>query len=178
MQTISDYVWKVVVGGAGGTGKTSILHRYIHDEFITDMKMTVGVQFHTQRLNRNGKIVTLSLWDLAGQNRFRFVLPNYIIGANVAMVLFDMSRVATLLEVDEWIELFRKKQPNMPIVLVGSKYDLLGEQEAIEMMEAGKKKAEKTGCVTFIATSAKMGVNVSETIEYIVDILSYNAEND
>ncbi len=81
MDSAYDFIWKIVVGGQGGVGKTTILYRFIHNEFIEDTKLTVGVQFHTQALERQSRKISLVLWDLGGQDRFRFVQGDYIKGA-------------------------------------------------------------------------------------------------
>ncbi|MBD3187426.1 GTP-binding protein, partial [Candidatus Bathyarchaeota archaeon] len=78
MVSTNDYTWKLIVGGMGGVGKTTFLHRYIHDKFISDTKLTVGCQFHSTVVNRHGKQIGLIIWDLGGQQRFRFIQDKYI----------------------------------------------------------------------------------------------------
>lgn len=170
-----DYIWKIVVGGEGGVGKTTILHRYLHNEFLEDTKLTVGVQFHTQSLERQGRRISLVLWDLGGQERFRFIQGEYIKGAVAAFVLFDMSRYMTLEATREWIQLIKQNAPSSPMVLVGTKYDLVDEQEQASVSQAAEAMAQEMGMLAFVPTSSKMNLNVSETILYVVDTLLYNA---
>ncbi len=175
MDSAYDFIWKIVVGGQGGVGKTTILYRFIHNEFIEDTKLTVGVQFHTQALERQSRKISLVLWDLGGQERFRFIQPEYVKGAVACVTCFDMSRYMTLESTREWIDMFRQSAPNAPIVLVGTKYDLVAEAEMQNVMDAANQLVAETGCIAFIPTSSKIGYNVSETIYFIVDTLLYNA---
>jgi small GTP-binding protein len=172
-----DYIWKIVVGGAGGVGKTSLLHRYIHDEFKENMKMTIGCQFHDQQLTRQNKNITMVMWDLGGQERFRFVQGDYIRGAAGAFVLFDLSDHATFENVeDEWIPLIRANaDPSIPIVLVGSKMDLVDEPTYQAMQIEAQRLVEKENLSAFTTVSSKWNVNVKETILYMVDFLIWQA---
>ncbi|MBD3186929.1 GTP-binding protein [Candidatus Bathyarchaeota archaeon] len=175
-----DYIWKLVVGGQGGVGKTTILHRYIHNEFIEDTKMTIGCQFHTEALERQGRKISLVMWDLGGQDRFRFIQGEYVKGASAAFVLFDMSRYMTLEASREWIAMIRENStPNLPIVLVGTKLDLISQAEQDTINQSAQALVNELGLTAYSATSSKLGINVYETIHYMVDLLlwhSYQAE--
>ncbi|MBN2149955.1 MAG: GTP-binding protein [Candidatus Lokiarchaeota archaeon] len=175
MSSSFDYIWKIIMGGQGGVGKTTILYRFIHNEFIEDTKLTVGVQFHTQALERQSRRISLVLWDLGGQERFRFIQPEYVKGAVGGFVCFDMSRFMTLESTREWIDMFRQNAPNAPLVIVGTKLDLVDENEQQNIMNAANQLVAETGCLAFIPTSSKLGLNVNETVYYLVDTLLYNA---
>jgi Ras-related protein Rab-4B len=175
MSSSYDFIWKVVVGGQGGVGKTTILHRFIHNEFIEDTKLTVGVQFHTQTLVRQDRKISLVMWDLGGQERFRFIQPEYVKGAVAGFICFDMSRYMTLESTREWIDMFRQSAPNAPLVIVGTKLDLCDEAEQQTVMNAANQLVAETGCLAFIPTSSKLGINVNDTVYYMVDTLLYNA---
>ncbi|MEX2726433.1 MAG: Rab family GTPase [Candidatus Sigynarchaeum springense] len=172
-----DYIWKIIVGGAGGVGKTSLLHRYIHNEFKENMKMTIGCQFHDQQLERQNRRISMVMWDLGGQERFRFVQGDYIRGAAGAFVLFDLSDHSTLENVEaEWIPLIRANaNPNIPIVLVGSKMDLVDEPTYQAMQSEAQCLVEKYKLAAFTTVSSKWNVNVTETILYMVDFLIWQA---
>jgi small GTP-binding protein len=88
------YLFKIVIGGQGAVGKTTLLHRYLNGVFLQNSSMTIGVAFHAKQLYLEGvqKKVKLSLWDLGGQERFRFLQANYSAGAKAAVVFFDMTR--------------------------------------------------------------------------------------
>ncbi len=176
MGSSHDYIWKVIVGGQGGVGKTTILHRFIHGTFLEDTKLTVGVQFHTQNLERQGRRISLILWDLGGQERFRFIQPEYVKGAVGSFVLFDMSNFMTLEYTREWIDMIHTNAPNSPIVLVGTKLDLVfSEEEKQRVIESANQIVQEYGLYAFIPSSSKAGINVNESIYYMVDLLLYNA---
>ncbi|HME56311.1 MAG TPA: Rab family GTPase [Candidatus Lokiarchaeia archaeon] len=177
MSTTFDYIWKILIAGAGGVGKTSLLHRYIHHEFREDMKMTIGCQFHDQQLDRQGKKINMVMWDLGGQERFRFVQGNYCRGATGVFLLFDLSDIQTLENIrDEWIPLVRKNaDPTIPLVLVGTKMDLVDEGQLQAMQLEARNLAQCSGLAAFTATSAKWNINIEETILYLVDLLIWQA---
>jgi Ras-related protein Rab-11B len=172
-----DYIWKVVVCGAGGVGKTTLLYRYIHRTFVDNLKLTVGVQFHTQQLIRQGMRLNLVLWDLGGQERFRFVQGDYVKGAAAAFILFDLSDPSTLENArDEWIPMIRQfTSPSIPIVLVGTKMDKVGENDLRLTSALAEHIAKKHSLCGFSATSSKWNVNIDETILYMVDVLIWQA---
>ncbi|MHA1793015.1 MAG: Rab family GTPase [Promethearchaeota archaeon] len=168
----SDFIWKLVICGAGGVGKSCLLHRYVHNEFVDNMKMTIGCQFHTQLLERQQLKINLVLWDFSGQNRFKFIFDDYVRGASGAFIMFDLDRPGTLEDADSWVQIIKNNsKQDIPIVLVGGKQDLLNYDRLVEMNEIANKKSNELGCVTYIPTSSKTGFNVNETILYMVDLL-------
>jgi GTPase SAR1 family protein len=117
------------------------------------------------------------MWDLGGQDRFRFIQGEYIKGAAGCFVLFDMSRYPTLEACREWCALYRQNAPNAPIVLVGTKLDLIDQATFDSINQSATAMAQELGCLCFIPTSAKLGVNVNESIQYLVDLLLYQSYN-
>jgi small GTP-binding protein len=176
--TSSNYTFKIVIGGAGGVGKTTLLHRYLHNEFITDTALTVGVAFMSKEVVRDGTRAMLSLWDLGGQDRFRFMQPSYCAGAKAAIVFFDMTRLDTAMQVKEWVAMFRAHaSPNIPIVLSGTKLDLVEPYMMDSVNCYAKELMEKYGLSYYITTSSKTGENVEETFNYIVDAILLQVNN-
>ncbi|TFG25743.1 MAG: GTP-binding protein [Promethearchaeota archaeon] len=117
-------VLKVLTAGEGGVGKTTLLHRYVEGKFSSETRMTIGVEFFLKELNIDGQKVMLQLWDFGGQERFRFLLESYVIGARGAMLLFDLTRAMTLENIEQWVKICRKEDPKLPILFLGSKADL------------------------------------------------------
>ncbi|TFH30686.1 MAG: GTP-binding protein [Promethearchaeota archaeon] len=123
------YVFKVLVAGQGGVGKTTLLTRAVTGKFVQNTSMTIGVEFHLL----NGSIgpkdhpdsldVVGQLWDFGGQERFRFMLDSYVAGARGALLLYDLTRLRTLDGLEEWVDIIRKQDPNLPILFVGTKID-------------------------------------------------------
>jgi Ras-related protein Rab-5C len=167
----SSVIWKIIIGGSSGVGKTTLLYRYLYDEFVSGTETIDGAQFNTKWIVKDGVDITLGLWDLGGQDHFRIVLRNYIKGANAALVLFDMGRVLTFVEADGWVSFFREYDDDIPIFLVGTKYDTITGQEAAVIRSTGNKKVKKSGLVGYMPTSAKFGYNVKEVMDCVVDCL-------
>jgi small GTP-binding protein len=119
------YVIKVLVAGAGGVGKTTLLHKVTTGEFLTHTQITIGVQFHLLNIEYGDSLFVLQLWDFGGQERFRFMLDAYVAGAKGAMLLYDTTRIKTREPKDlaEWIGIIRKQEKELPVLLVGTKID-------------------------------------------------------
>ncbi|MBN2150694.1 MAG: GTP-binding protein [Candidatus Lokiarchaeota archaeon] len=173
---LDDHIWKIVVGGPPGSGKEAILKRNIHNEYIDDMRMTVGAQFHTQLLERAGRKISLVLWDLSGQDRFRFIHGDYVKGAAGCIVCFDMSLRAMLGDAWRWIRLFKDNAQHAPILLVGTKLDLVTDLEELKAVEEeAKQLVEEHGLIGFVPVSQKSHINVDEAIYFLVDTLLHYA---
>jgi len=162
---------KIIIAGEGGVGKTSLIQRYIYDEF-TDTKMTIGVAFASKDVTIGIYQFKLSLWDFAGETTFRFVLQRFCTGASGAILVFDLTRIASLYALPEWIELIKKGAGAIPIILVGNKCDLVpkGDSEGLKIeIDAIKDDFELK---EYIATSAKDDINVHQLFETILKHLS------
>ncbi|NMC05607.1 MAG: GTP-binding protein [Candidatus Lokiarchaeota archaeon] len=169
MQT---YTLKIVIGGAGGCGKTTLLHRYMHGLFKEDTTMTIGVSFTSKEVTRPGARIKLSLWDLGGQNRFRFMQKSYCQGARAAIVFFDMTRLDTMIQIKDWVNMFREHvSAQIPIVLAGGKFDLIDEDMLASTNEYAKEMMEQFGLSAYFMTSSKTGMNVDELFNHVVDVL-------
>ena len=125
MSSKKKYVIKLLVAGAGGVGKTTLLHKVTTGEFLINTQITIGVQFHLLNVQFGNDLFVLQLWDFGGQERFRFMLDAYVAGAKGAMLLYDTTRIKTREEKDiaEWIGIVRKQDPNLPVLFVGTKID-------------------------------------------------------
>ncbi|MFX1518918.1 MAG: Rab family GTPase [Promethearchaeota archaeon] len=153
--------FKIIVAGDGGVGKTTLLTRYVFSEF-TSIKMTIGTDFFSKVVDIDDKIVRLQLWDFGGQERFRFMIPYYCEGAHGAILAFDMSDFATLMNLDEWLQIIKENTWETPIIfLVGTKADLpvFYDEDFI------KEFCNNNGIEKFIATSAKTGENIERLFQ-------------
>ncbi len=167
-----DYIFKVVLGGAGGVGKTTLLLRFIYDVFNADTQLTIGVRFLPKKLEYKAKNIVLSLWDLGGQERFRIVQPSYIRGAMAGIVFFDMTRPKTIDQVQEWVDMFRENgNANIPIFLGGTKLDCVNQGDLEIIQKEADAAVSQFGLTRFFPTSSKTGANVEETIRAVIDVL-------
>ncbi len=169
-----SYLFKIVIGGQGAVGKTTLLHRYLNGVFLQNSSMTIGVAFHAKEVYYEGlqKKIKLSLWDLGGQDRFRFLQANYSAGARAGIVFFDMLNFSTILQVKNWVEMFRTHAgPDIPIILVGTKLDLIQPDQLEEINEYARETASDLGLNCYVPTSSKTGENVDVIFQYIIDTL-------
>lgn len=157
-----DYIFKYIIVGDMGVGKSCLLHQFTENKFLPDSSHTIGVEFGMRMVETMGKTVKLQIWDTAGQERFRAVTRNYYRGAAGALLVYDVTRRSTYQNLSTWLSDARRHltNPNTVIMLVGNKTDL-DKQRQVTFEEAAKF-AEENGLI-FIETSAKTGTNVEDT---------------
>jgi small GTP-binding protein len=160
---IRQVALKILVLGDGGTGKTTLLHRYVNREFIDTTIMTIGVEFFTKQISIDSTNVSLILWDITGQDRFRYMIAKYMSGASGALILFDRTNMRSFENIGKWMKLVHKFYENLPIILVAAKCDL-EEFSTVNDRNAQKTK-EKYKMTDFIKTSSKTGLNVDLAFE-------------
>ena len=155
-----DYLFKFLVIGNAGVGKSCLLHQFIEQKFKQDSNHTIGVEFGSKVVNIVGKSVKLQVWDTAGQERFRSVTRSYYRGAAGALLVYDISSRETYNALTNWLTDARTlASPNIVIVMVGNKRDLESDRE-VTFMEASRFAQENE--LSFLETSALTGENVEE----------------
>jgi len=162
-----EFKFKLLIFGNGGVGKTTLVNRYLTGLFAPGI-LTIGVDFHIKAVDIEGKKVTLQIWDFAGEERFRFLLPSYAKGANGAIFMFDITRYASLTSVNEWLDVFRKsliEGEEVPMIIVGGKLDL-NERRTVSQIEARNISSEFQ-FHDYLECSAKTGENVEEIFNKI-----------
>jgi len=156
-------VLKVLTAGEGGVGKTTLLHKYIEGKFSADTKMTIGVEFFLKELSLDGQDVILQLWDFGGQERFRFLLESYVTGAKGALLMFDLTRTMTLENLEQWVNICRKENTDLPILFLGTKADLF--DDVCVDADYIKDYQDNFNLFGYMAVSAKTGQNVETAFE-------------
>jgi len=135
--------------------------------------MTIGVDFEVKSLESNGKKVKLQIWDFGGEERFRFLLPTYVRGANGALFMYDVTNYSSLAHIDDWLLVVRKEvkteHDTFPIIVVGGKADLLDDREVTG--DEGINIAKSRGVDGFIESSSKTGENVEETFKALTRLM-------
>jgi len=162
----------VVIFGDAGCGKTTLTQRFLTNLFKSDTKMTIGVDFEVKSMDINGKKVKLQIWDFGGEERFRFLLPTYVRGANGALFMYDVTNYSSLAHIDDWMLVVRKEiksEDTFPIIVVGGKADLLDDREVTG--DEGIKIAKSRSADGFIECSSKSGENVEETFDALTRLM-------
>jgi GTP-binding nuclear protein Ran len=118
--------FKVIIVGDGGVGKTTFVKRHITGDFDQKYIATLGVEVHPIGLNTNYGPVGFNIWDCAGTEKFGGLRDGYYVGAQAAIVMYDVAQPETFKNVDMWIEKIRKMQADIPIIVVGNKVDATG----------------------------------------------------
>jgi len=159
------FILKLLTAGEGGVGKTTLLHRYVEGKFSQSTKMTIGVEFFLKEVQINSQDCTLQLWDFGGQERFRFLLESYVLGAKGALLMFDLTRIQTLENLEQWVNIVRKGDPNLPILFLGTKLDL--KDEIMVDDEYAKSFMEELNLFDYLKISSKTGENVQASFELL-----------
>ncbi len=147
-----------------------MLHRYLHGQFVPDMATTIGVEFFKKNLVKNDTDILLSIWDLGGQDRFRFIQSSYVFGANGAIVFFDMTRLSTAIQVGEWVSFIRENtRPDIPIILGGTKLDVVEPDQKNQINEDARTMVKELQLSGYMTTSAKNGENVNNIFDTIAE---------
>lgn len=157
-----DYLFKILLLGDTGTGKSCLILRYAHDTFTDSPISTIGADFKTKSMEVDGKIVKNDVWDSYGQERFRNIVPNNARGAHAIIISFDLTKRDSFEHVKQWlIESSRYAIQSTNIVLVGTKSDLtdsraVGSKEVTDFVNNPDNKIE-----AYVETSSKSGDNVN-----------------
>ncbi|XP_015957723.1 ras-related protein RABA6a [Arachis duranensis] len=155
-----DYLFKAVLIGDSGVGKSNLLSRFAKDEFRFDSKPTIGVEFAYRNIKIADKLIKAQIWDTAGQERFRAITSSYYRGALGALLVYDITRRSSFENARKWmVELREFGGKDMVVILVGNKCDLEQTREVEE--EEAKGFAEREG-LCFMETSALKNLNVDQ----------------
>ncbi|MHA1777094.1 MAG: Rab family GTPase [Promethearchaeota archaeon] len=167
-------VMKVFFAGEGGVGKTTFVERFVTGMFNPSMIMTIGVNHAVKTMKTSdGRNVTLQVWDLGGEERFRFVVQNYVKGSNAGAVCFDLTRMSTYLNLDEWLGIIREILPDIPLYLLGMKRDLAEGDVDVDNYQ---DLIDKYHLERLILTSSVTGEGVDETFQSMADQLPTEPE--
>ncbi|KAJ8491809.1 hypothetical protein OPV22_013530 [Ensete ventricosum] len=161
-----DYLFKVVLIGDSGVGKSNLLSRFTRNEFSLESKSTIGVEFATRSIRVDDKVVKAQIWDTAGQERYRAITSAYYRGAVGALLVYDVTRHITFENVERWLkELRDHTDSNIVIMLVGNKADLR-HLRAVTVDDA-KAFAERENTF-FMETSALESMNVDDAFNEVL----------
>ena len=160
MKPAAQLAIKVVVAGDGNVGKTSLIRRYCEGKFESSRVMTIGVDFQTKRVNLPEGEVKLSIWDMAGQERFAVMRSGFYRGSRAAALVFDVTQAASLANLETWRAEILKVMPEQKFVVIGNKIDLPRD----EATKSAASFATQIGA-KYVETSAATGDGVPRLFE-------------
>ena len=152
-----DYLFKSIVVGDGGVGKSTMIQRLTTGQFIPQ-KITIGTDLATYDIDIDNIDIRLQIWDFAGERRFRLFLPNYSRGATGCLLCYDITRRTSFDSLDEWFKIVNENAINPVFILVGEKLDLADIRRSVKNEHAEELK-EKYNLDYFFETSSKSGEN-------------------
>ena len=151
---------KIIFTGDTCVGKTSIINSIMGQKFSAEYEPSIGVDFFSKTIRYKGKLIKLQIWDSAGQEKFRSLIPNYIRGSSLIFLIFDVSKKESFQHLNEWIDFILNIEKGN-IVIVGNKIDLKDNREVT------KEEAEKF-CkevkYEYFEVSAKEGTNINNLL--------------
>jgi len=155
-----DYLFKILLVGESGVGKSCLLLRYADDSFTDAFISTIGVDFKIKTVTINDKTVKLQIWDTAGQERFRTITTTYYRGAHGVILAYDITDRVSFSRLPNWLaEIQRFAKEDVVILLVGTKLDLAEKREV--STQEGKDFAAKHN-MQFLEASSKSKMGVDE----------------
>nr|XP_023671098.1 ras and EF-hand domain-containing protein-like isoform X3 [Paramormyrops kingsleyae] len=166
---VTGPMYRVVLAGDAGSGKSSFLLRLCKNEFRGDIQTTLGVDFQMKRMLVDGEKTTLQIWDTAGQERFRSIARSYFRKAHGVLLLYDVTSESSFLHIREWVDQIRDATGELlPLCIVGNKVDLRVEQPAgASVSRVNGEKLAMAYSALFCETSAKEGTNVVEAVLHL-----------
>nr|CAB3265351.1 ras-related protein Rab-10-like [Phallusia mammillata] len=153
-----DLLFKLLLIGDSGVGKTCVLFRFSDDAFNTTFISTIGIDFKIKTVELNGKKIKLQIWDTAGQERFHTITTSYYRGANGIMLVYDITNAKSFENISKWLRNIEEHaSEDVEKMLLGNKCDM--EDKRMISKERGEQIAKEHG-IKFYETSAKNNINI------------------
>lgn len=161
--------YKIVILGDQFVGKTSILNKFKYENTDEKYTPTIGIDFLTKNVYLEDKTIRLIMWDTAGSERFKSLIPSYIKNANAIILAYDITSKTSFLSLEKWLSDISDKVPaNAYIIIAGNKLDLESKRQV--SYEEVKRFADEKKLVC-IETSAKSGHNIKQLFDTITSTL-------
>ena len=161
-----ELTYKICIFGDNGVGKTTLIDRYITNEFHENIQATLGVSIHIKFLElENGKI-TIQVWDFGGHKRFKFLISKYAQGSAGGIFMFDLTNYESLIALNDWLPEFGKTVRYVPLIIVGGKLDL--EQQRVWKKDKVLDIMKSYKFLKYIECSSKTGENVELVFRVLV----------
>ncbi|KAG0417823.1 Ras-related protein Rab-5A [Dictyocoela roeselum] len=171
-----EQCYKMVILGHYSVGKTSMVLQYVKKCFNPNEESTIGAAFMTKTILLDNQAIKFEIWDTAGQERYNSLIPMYYRGANVALIVYDITCPESFEVAKKWVaELSKEKPRNFLKVVVGNKVDL-AETRRVSYDEVSRFCRENG--MMFFEASAKTGENIEKIFTDIATVLPKDARKD
>lgn len=163
----NKYFYKVCIVGDSEVGKTTLVNQYLKRRFVADAQRTIGSNFFVQyvKIPEDKNLITMQIWDLAGQPRFKWVRYAFYKGARGIVYAFDLTRRDTFDSLVNWKEEVESKIGVVSNILVGNKLDLINSHARTINEEETILLKESLSANAYYETSAKLGTNVKDMFD-------------
>jgi len=170
-----DYLFKFIIIGDAGAGKSCLLHQFIENKFKKGTSHTIGVEFGSKIIQVGGRTIKLQIWDTAGQERYRSVTRSYYRGAAGALIAYDITNRESYNHLMHWLADARTlARADISIITIGNKCDLK-DKRAVTYLEASRAAQEND--VLFLETSALTGEGVEEVFIKVAKMILSKIED-
>ena len=164
-----ELLYKVIIIGDTGVGKSNILSRYVKDEFSSNSKSTVGVELGIKFLKIKNTSTKIQIWDTAGQERYQAITSSYFRGSDGCFIVYDITNETSFNNIEKWFDkIHEENDKEIPVIIVGNKCDLENERKI--PTEKAKEKAQNLKCA-FYETSALKAINIEQIFEELVNTI-------
>ena len=161
-----EYAFKLILGGDGAVGKTSMVHRFVENTFAKDYKSTIGTSIMKKECSFDelSSAVRFVIWDLAGQAQFKRVRQSYLANAEAGILVYDVTQKDSFDNIESWHKEIKVASRTISLILVGNKIDLVDDR--VVSSEDGYNLAKKLQ-LSYIETSAKTGENINDAFRML-----------
>ena len=164
--------YKIIVLGDGSVGKSSIIKRFVFNEFDFNTMLTVGVSSYPVIINSNEENIMLNIWDTAGQEKYQSIVPSYFRGSHAALIVYDITNEESFKRVSYWIKQAKEYAgDDICLLLVGNKLDLESKRAVLQKYAIDISKANN---MLYFETSCLNSTNVERAFDAIVEFLTRN----
>ena len=160
---------KLILLGETGVGKTSILQRFVNDEFVDKSPSSIGIDYNFKKMKYNNKTYQIQIFDTAGQERFKSLIKSYYNMGKGYLIVFDLSNNDSLNALKDWIEDVKENVDDPKFIIIGNKDDLQKSKKLSD--DIIKNQLDNYKDVIYIKTSAKKNINIKEAFEKMIDLL-------